>query len=347
MSKFLNKKQNVFDIKLTTYGKQLLANGQFKPSYYTFLDDNVIYDSMYGGFSENQNSTHSRIKDETQYIEGIPNFEPSINSKTRKFRPYVPPRDTKISDQSVEPNAENKYYGNFIGDAHHSADVQLAPALKIVALYGEITSSFDKDLKNNFHIPQINIESFYQLKATPYEPYYDSEQEQKLSKLVNSTLNFSDNQIISLISNNIMVYAEEMNTDILNENFDIEVFEIRENAVPAVGPSGSATDQLKRKYFKNDYGRIQGGYMSPDEINVTNKFYVDDVTRIQLSDQSVATYFDVLVDYEVDRIDACKGSELFNKESYYVDIDFDCENIFAEEIGSYDIYGVVTEPEIC
>ena len=87
--------------------------------------------------------------------------------------------------------------------------------------------------------------------------------------------------------------------------------------------------------------------MSPDEINVTNKFYVDDVTRIQLSDQSVASYFDVLVDYEVDRIDACKGSELFNKESYYVDIDFDCENISAEEIGSYDIYGVVTEPEIC
>ena len=144
-----------------------------------------------------------------------------------------------------------------------------------------------------------------------------------------------------------MIYAEEMNTDILNENFDIEVFEIRENAIPAIGVSGSTKDLLKRKYFKNDFGRIQGGYMSPDEINVTNKFYVDDVTRIQLSDQSVASYFDVLVDYEVDRIDACKGSELFNKESYYVDIDFDCENIYAEEIGSYDIYGVVTEPEIC
>ena len=44
MSKFLNKKEQVIDFKLTNYGNYLLSIGNFKPTYYTFLDDNVVYD---------------------------------------------------------------------------------------------------------------------------------------------------------------------------------------------------------------------------------------------------------------------------------------------------------------
>jgi hypothetical protein len=347
MSKFLDKKQTVFDLKLTSYGKRQLANGKFKPEYYTFLDDNVIYDSQYAGFTEHQNGVHERIKKGTQYLEGLVDFRPSVNDKTRKYRPFQSREERRISSESIIPGTENHYYEKIIGNAHHSADIQLAPAMKIVTLVGEISSSTDKDLKNKFNIPQLNIESYYQLKATPYEPYYDSEQEQKLNKLVNSTLKFADNQIISLIASDIMIYAEEINTDILNENFDIEVFEVSENTIPPIRPGGNKIDELKRKYFKKDFGKIQGGYMSPDETNITNKFYVDEIARQQLSNQSVAKYFDVLLDYEVDKNDACKASSVFNKESYYVDIDFDCEHIIDEQIGSYDIYGVVTEPEIC
>jgi adenine specific DNA methylase Mod len=65
-----------------------------------------------------------------------------------------------------------------------------------------------------------------------------------------------------------------------------------------------------------------------------------------LTTDSVEYYFDVLVDDEINQRQACKGAEVFNKESYYVDLDFDCDQ--EEQASSYyDIYGSVTEPEIC
>ena len=56
-------------------------------------------------------------------------------------------------------------------------------------------------------------------------------------------------------------------------------------------------------------------------------------------------YFDVLTDMQVNQLDACKGAEIFNKQSYYVDLDFDCEEV--PDVSYYDIYGSVVEPDIC
>ena len=66
----------------------------------------------------------------------------------------------------------------------------------------------------------------------------------------------------------------------------------------------------------------------------------------QLTTDDVEYYFDVLLDENVNEALACKGLDLFNKDSYYIDIDFDC---FGDEQESiyYDIYGSTMEPEIC
>ena len=74
MAKFLNKKEQVIDFKLTPYGKQRLSVGQFKPVFYSFFDDGILYDSQYAGFTEKQNDINNRIKNETQFIEGILSF---------------------------------------------------------------------------------------------------------------------------------------------------------------------------------------------------------------------------------------------------------------------------------
>ena len=75
MAKFLNKKEQVYDLKLTSYGHHLLSTGKFKPVYYAFYDDNVIYDIRYASGSasasiEPQNNIHERIKENTSYLEG-------------------------------------------------------------------------------------------------------------------------------------------------------------------------------------------------------------------------------------------------------------------------------------
>ena len=45
--KFMDKKEQVLDIKMTPYGEYLLSQGRFKPEYYSFYDDNILYETLY------------------------------------------------------------------------------------------------------------------------------------------------------------------------------------------------------------------------------------------------------------------------------------------------------------
>ena len=74
-AKFINKKEQVFDLKLTSYGHYLLAVGQFKPTYYAFYDDNVLYDAGHARIFERQNEIQNRIKNDTQYLESLVLFQ--------------------------------------------------------------------------------------------------------------------------------------------------------------------------------------------------------------------------------------------------------------------------------
>lgn len=71
MATFFNKKEEVIDLKLTRYGRTLLSLGKLKPEYYSFYDDDLIYDNQYGGQPpvtgsfqefEEQNNIAERIK---------------------------------------------------------------------------------------------------------------------------------------------------------------------------------------------------------------------------------------------------------------------------------------------
>ena len=67
--KFLNKKEQVLDMELTEYGKRLLSKGRFKPTYYAFFDDGILYDSQYAGVIESQNDAEPRIIKDTPQLE--------------------------------------------------------------------------------------------------------------------------------------------------------------------------------------------------------------------------------------------------------------------------------------
>ena len=64
---FFNQKEEVFDVQLTDEGKRQLSLGKFKPIYYAFYDDEVLYDPRYAGAGEPQNEAETRILDETAY----------------------------------------------------------------------------------------------------------------------------------------------------------------------------------------------------------------------------------------------------------------------------------------
>ena len=63
---YLDPKEQVIDLKLTSYGKYLLSIGKLNPVFYAFYDDDVVYDANYAGVStEAQSEIEPRIQEET------------------------------------------------------------------------------------------------------------------------------------------------------------------------------------------------------------------------------------------------------------------------------------------
>ena len=329
MAKFINKKEQVFDLKLTTYGRKMLSVGSFKPTYYAFYDDNVIYDRKYANFAdaESQNDIHYRIKNETQYLEGLTLFdgvETTLNDGSDGVVNFF-----NLESLEAKKIAKRNIYrfDSAIGDAFLDGDTNVAPAWKIVTLQGRIVSSSIKNEAININIPQIDIDSQYTKKIQKASFTYDP-QDVRVNNL--QTDSFIDNRIIKLNQTDPLIYIEEANTRILTENFDIEVFEVLSSSV------GGET--LKRKFFKKQIPQIVDGIMvSPTKINTPEQ---------EVTIDSVEYYFDILVDHEVQQGLACKGAEIFNKQAYYVNLDFDCDET-GDETLFYDIYGTVVEPDIC
>jgi hypothetical protein len=326
MAKFINKKQQVYDLQLTTYGRKMLSVSSFKPIYYAFFDDNVVYNNEYAGqASEQQNEINVRIKNDTQYIETLTLFEDLETTVLQNRGSNI--NYFKLNDMETKFHPSKDIYrlDAAIGDAFLDGDSQTAPSWKVVALQSFISSSSAKDNVNNTNIPQIDITANYVLKVREFELMFDPQQAREL---INSTSPFADNKEIVLESNDPLVYLEEINTLLLTDNFELEVFEV---------PSED-TSRIKRKYFKKKIPQIKNGIMlSANQIETAEQ---------DLTTDSVEYYFDVLTDHQINQGLACKGAEIFNKQSYYVDLDFDCE-LEKEDNVFFDIYGVVTEPEIC
>jgi len=336
MVKFLDKKQQVYDLQLTTYGRKMLGISSFKPTYYAFFDDNVIYDNGYTGqANEPQNHINIRIKDNTQYLETLTLFE-DLETTALQRRGSSPVNYFNLNDieTKFEPSKDVYRFDAAIGDAYLDGDSQTAPAWKIVTLQSTISaSSWDPESTlsasaamtiANTNVPQLDITANYVLKVRDLQLTIDP---LRVRELVDSTGPFADGKEIVLESDDPLIYLEEANTILLTENFELEVFEV----------PPEATSRITRKYFKKIVPQIKDGLMlSANQIETAEQ---------DLTTDSVEYYFDVLADHQVDQRLACKGVEIFNKQSYYVDLDFECapeeENLF------FDIYGVVTEPEIC
>ena len=331
MSRFLNKKEEVIELKLTSHGKFLLGNGTFKPVYYAFLDDNVIYDASYAGIDETQSAAKKRIKEDTQYLESLVLFQDledydlDDEISEMEFRPGdVAPRN--------EIQASEFYrFDQIIGDAYLLGDTRVAPSWKVLAFQSAISSSHFMDTENNTRIPQINISASYILKSIEAEYYQENifNSEDPIDFAL-ATPRLADDKIVYLERNTPVLYVEEANTQILNENFDIEVFEVVESE--SSQNKNITFKYLKRKYFTKKEPQIVDGIMLSAKKPDTT------IAVSELSSQTVEHYFNILRDKEINRDIACKAAASFDKDSYYIDLDFDCGDVENNDI-NVDIYG--------
>ena len=258
--------------------------------------------------------------------------------------------DLDIHPQRHLPKPEILSFESSIGDAKFEGDnTQAAPAWKIVSCQGEMSNIRVKDTTDynftesdsdqeliEFNVPQIDVNAYYTLLISS-----DSEilQEETVSDFISETRAFAGGNTIKLVRDDIMIYGEEVNTELLTENFDIEVFEIiNEGVSDGISETSTAGTQLKRKYFKNVNPQIIDGLMVAETPQ--------QVSQPTLTTDSVEYFFDILTDSQANGKIACSCANAFNRNSYYVDIDFDCVEEEFNEI-YYDIYGSATSPEIC
>ena len=330
MSKLLDKKEEVFNLKLTSHGKYLLGAGGFKPTYYAFLDDNIIYDATYIGLDETQSAAQKRIKEETQYLESLILFQ---DLEDYTLQDEIEKIEYKLGD--VKPRDEiqvSEFYrfDQLIGDAFLLGDTRVAPSWKVATVGSPISSSHFMDTKNNTRIPQINISSSYFLRAKPalmYErEFFNSEDPMDY---ILRTTPFSDGKVVYMETNEPTFYIDEVNTQILNKNFDVEVFEFVEKQ--SSENEKITFEYLNRKYYNFIKPQIVDGIM------LQEKQKSSEVNFSTLSTQNVEYYFNITKDKQIDRDVACKFLNL-NKQSYYIDIDFNCDYEKQEDI-NVDIYG--------
>ena len=114
--KFLNGKEQVLDIQLTSYGKYKLSKGQFRPYFYSFFDDGVLYDSEHGGFNEAQKDTQNRIKNETPRLELQTSYVGVESSVREQISPTTSPASAmQIQEGLISSDAATSLNENFSG----------------------------------------------------------------------------------------------------------------------------------------------------------------------------------------------------------------------------------------
>tara|TARA_B100001094_G_scaffold270656_1_gene275589 strand:- start:3928 stop:5796 length:1869 start_codon:yes stop_codon:yes gene_type:complete len=148
--------------------------------------------------------------------------------------------DLDITPQRYVPKPEILSFESAIGDARFEGDnTQASPAWKLVTCQGEITkvqrkdttkynfssASYDNEV-TEFNIPQIDVTAYYTKLISAPTPMLDAE---IVSDFVSETLPFKGGNTIKLVRDDITIYAEELNTELLTENFDVEVFEMTED----------------------------------------------------------------------------------------------------------------------
>ncbi len=230
---FFNKNQDVIDIKLTQFGKNLLARGFFKPVYYRFFDDDILYNSNCAGFSEEQNSSEERIlstpRPRTQHtsvsVEGLFDLQENMinTGEMRTFMEIKRTQDPFISEKLLKYPLQDTIVNN-----------SSSPIFNVSLL--DVTASHHQEsikVKGiTLPVPQLNLTSSYTLVRDARHEIEESKIPIEVRNGYNymditaNKVDFLDKSCLYVDNKDLVIHFEEMNTYDLNENFEIEFYEI-------------------------------------------------------------------------------------------------------------------------
>jgi hypothetical protein len=229
---FFDKKTEVISIELTQYGKHLLSKGKFKPVYYEFYDNDVLYDSEYCGITEERNNAQERIKNETPYLK--PQY--NISGVETQFKDLLESkRDSTEQKESFQQTLEKTIFPSSPLGTSRLDDTY--PAFNITSHTTQIKTSTEKKLNAgiSMNIPELTLETTsYKTNILDQvnQPVPDELLAQSLPFAIEDAPRqqtfkvFQDGTYISVESESIIIEFNEANSKDIGKNFDIEIFEI-------------------------------------------------------------------------------------------------------------------------
>lgn len=234
---FFDSKEEVINIELTQYGRYLLSKGKFKPSFYAFYDDDVVYDSQFIQITENQNSIQTRILNETPLLKPNYSFTSVENSVVERSETLLAKEDL-VSLKRVEiegiPSLETNASLLFpLGKS--ASNSEFYPSWSIQLISGTISSSTnfidntsadEQYVQPYLQIPQLNLNTgSYSISAVDNKSKISGSKEILEEFKPNGADN---NETFYLLGEkrNLTSVIEflENNVDQIKENFELEVF---------------------------------------------------------------------------------------------------------------------------
>jgi hypothetical protein len=282
-----NSKEEIINIELTSYGKFLLSRGKFKPAYYSFHDEGVVYDSEYADFEENSNTSEVRIQEQTPHLK--PNysfFSPKasmnkdivqINLLNNKFELASTRNSLEYSEQIREVLSNSTILNNYI------------PSWEIYNLSSEYRSVTSSTIADN--IPQFNLNLEIDVIKTNQETLQSNQVLQNLSLLNEIVYNGQDEIYITVLKPLVLKIIEN-NTDSNIDKLDIKMYKQNTNE-----DGTYSYNQLKFLQENVNYDEENDLY-----VNISNVIS----SQQEVDNKYVEYYFDVKLDKEITDMYKCR-----------------------------------------
>jgi len=325
---FLDPKERVVDLQLTSYGRYLLSTGRFKPVEYAFFDSDIIYDQRFVSQShgvtkvkELQSKIEGRIQEGTPRLSAQTIYRPAEigvfatneNLKHNLMPGVLADKANKISQTPDKSYIFQEPIGN---SAYNSNNIA---AWNIGFYKAQLTSSSptwagSSGSAPTTFIPQLSCSLQYYIET--YNPDMQSQNsnvdagnnidiEESTIYDTNTPIMFNDESYIIYKDDFALLKVEEINTEFLKENFELEVFKI--NTVTST--KKDADDNTVETYSEV----LEPLYFQGDNL--------DDASRIDY-------YFNVDIDFEISEEEYCKLSKGSQDKikNIYNDKVFNCES---------------------
>jgi hypothetical protein len=311
---FFDDKQEVIEIELTQYGKELLSKGKFKPASYAFFDDDVLYDGRFGGVTETQNDVQDRILTETprvktQYV--FSSREDAVHAAVEAVRTGA----AKVTPELFQQTPDKNYA---LTSPLGTSDIfsEYAPSWRVKALQGRISSfaGYKEGAFPTQKTPLLNMEnvtyttnfvertdlSGMGIQADPNVGVMDTPYDTKHS--------------IKITGKSLVLQLEELSASFDRENFDIEMFIVEEEDSGGRFSSPGTASPTKREVLTPLKFKKKPQFISDDGLLLDDPIEYDDV---ELDPSFVEYYFDLSVDGAIDNEIICDLPEDKEKKDEY------------------------------